>query len=91
MCPQEPVLYYSVVLSLGGALVIPVEDECMVIQTKYFLPDPRGAGSRRLRSILNVYVLHFTFTKKKYIYIYIERERERRNKKKKAPEISSGS
>lgn len=62
-----PVLFRSFVT--GGALVIPVEDERMVIQTKYFLPDPRGAGSRRLGSILNVYVFHLLLQKKDSIYI----------------------
>lgn len=79
-----PVLFRSFVT--GGALVIPVEDERMVIQTKYFLPDPRGAGSRRLGSILNVYVFHLLL-QKKIVYI----ERIQKNNKKNPPEISSGS
>lgn len=64
-----------------GALVIPVEDECIVIQTKYFLPDPRGAGTRRLGPILNIYVLHLLLQN-----IYRENTH-----KKNLSEISSGS
>ena len=54
-----------------GALVMPVEDECNLHgdSIKHFLLD-----SKRLGSILNVYVLHLLLQKKNlYIYIYINK------------------